>query len=111
MLVGTRRTVSETQGDAAEHEREVLWSRADEDLDEGGVRLDEARVHGHPRQPRDGLYECDVGAVEARDDMHEGLEPQAELRDWRRRRCIEGGLFDVKLVDERVVWLAIPLTR
>lgn len=104
------RLVGETQGDAAEHEGEVLRSRADEDLDEGGVRLDEARVHGHPRQARDGLYERDVGAVEARDDVHECLEPQAELRDrrWRRRRRIEGGLFDVELVDERVVRLAIP---
>ena len=37
--------------------------------------------------------------------MHEGLKPQAELWGWRG--CIESGLFDVKLVDKRVVRLAI----
>ena len=50
-------------------------------------------------------------AVEARDDMHEGLKPQAELWDRRGRGRIEGGLFDVKLVDKRVVRLAIALSR
>ena len=39
--------------------------------------------------------------------MHEGLKPQVELWGWRGRGCIESGLFDVKLVDKRVVRLAI----
>ena len=45
--------------------------------------------------------------------MHEGLKPQAELWDrrGRGRGRIEGGLFDVKLVDKRVVRLAIALSR
>ena len=69
----TTLTVSETQGNAAEYQGEVFRSRTDEDLDEGRVRLDEARVHRHPRQTHNSLYKRDMGAVEARNDMHECL--------------------------------------
>lgn len=67
------RTVCKTLRDASEHEGEVLRSRADQDLNEGRIRLDDVGVHSHPRQSHDGLYERHVGAVKARDDVHEGV--------------------------------------
>ena len=95
--------------DTTQHEGEILWSRADEDLDKGGVRLHKARVHGHPGKPRNGLYECHVCAIKARDDMHEGMNPLTKLRD--RRRIIKGRFLKTKLVNEYVVRLVIPLRK
>lgn len=100
-------TVRESLRDATEHEGEVLRSRTDEDLNERGIGLHKAGVHGHPRKSHDSFYERHVRAVKARDDVHEGLKPLMKLRD--RRGLIKGRFLSVELVNEHVIWLFIPL--
>lgn len=93
--------------DATEHEGEVLRPRADEDLNERGIGLHKAGVHGHPRKSHDGIYERHMCTVKARDDVHEGLKPLTKLRDRRGR--IKGRFLDIELFDEHIVRLVISL--
>jgi len=105
------RTVAEAERDAAQHEREVLRAGADEHLDERGVRPDEARVQRRPRQAHDRIDERAVRPVEARDDVHERLEPLADLGAGARGLVVERGVLDVELLDEGVVGLALALSH
>jgi hypothetical protein len=48
-----------------------------------------------------------VCAIKARDDMHEGMKPLTKLGD--RRGIIKSRFLNVKLVNEYVIRLVIPL--
>jgi hypothetical protein len=101
------RTICEALRDATQHEGKILWSCADEDLNKGGIRLHKIGVHGHPGEPRNGLYECHVCAIKARDNMHESMKPLTKLGDWRG--IIKSRFLNIKLVNEYVIRLVIPL--
>jgi hypothetical protein len=48
-----------------------------------------------------------VCAIKARDDMHEGMKPLTKLGD--RRGIIKSRFLNIKLVNEYVIRLVIPL--
>lgn len=66
--------------DLAEDQRQVFRASTYEHAGEDCVRLYRRGVHRRPREADDRLDERGVRALEARDDVREREEPQAQLR-------------------------------